>query len=72
VAFPSTHRADIDPGGNGTLNIPERIIEQYFVVTDVNVDGRYAGKSSVEGRSQGMIRVGAASWDVQVPRSVGE
>jgi hypothetical protein len=36
-----------------TLNIPERIIEQYFVVTDVNVDGRYARKSSVEGRSQG-------------------
>jgi hypothetical protein len=49
----------IDPGGNGTLNIPERIIEQYFVVTDVNVDGRHAGKSSAEGRSQWMIRVGA-------------
>jgi hypothetical protein len=53
VAFPSTHRADIDPGGNGTLNIPERIIEQHFVVTDVNVDGRYAGNRAWRGEARG-------------------
>ena len=52
----------IDPGidgrGDCTLNIPKRVVQQHFVVTDANADGRHAGVSTVEGRSQGMIRIG--------------
>ena len=48
----------IDPSGKGALNIPERIIEQYFVAAYVNADGRHAGKASPERRGQWMFRVG--------------
>src|SRR5260221_6328415 len=49
----------IDACGNCTLNISERVVQQHFVVTDVNAGGRHAGKSAVKGRSQRMFRVGA-------------
>ncbi len=42
----------IGSGGNGTLDIAARIIEQDFVVADVNADGRQPGKLPVERRSQ--------------------
>ena len=42
----------IDAGGNCTLNISERVVQQHFVVTDVNAGGRHAGVSTVKGRSQ--------------------
>jgi hypothetical protein len=49
----------IDACGNGTLNISERVVQQHFVVTDVNAGGRQAGVSTVKGRSQRISRVGA-------------
>ena len=49
----------IDACGNCTLNVPKRVVQQHFVVTDVNADGRDAGVSTEEGRSQWMFRVGA-------------
>jgi hypothetical protein len=48
----------IDACGNCTLNISERVVQQHFVVTDVNAGGRHAGVSTVKGRSQWMSRVG--------------
>jgi hypothetical protein len=49
----------IDARGNCTLNVSERVVQQDFVVTDVNAGGRYAGVSTVEGRCHWMIRLGA-------------
>src|SRR5258706_7208503 len=49
----------IDACGNCTLDISERVVQQHFVVTDVNAGGRYAGVTTVEGRSQWMSRVGS-------------
>ena len=49
----------IDACGNCTLTIAERVVQQHFVVTDVNAGGRHAGVSTVKGRSQWMSRVGA-------------
>ena len=49
----------IDACGNCTLNISERVVQQHFVVTDVNAGGRHAGVSTVKGRSQWISRVGA-------------
>jgi len=49
----------IDAYSNCTLNISERVVQQHFVVTDVNAGGRHAGVSTVKGRSQRMSRVGA-------------
>jgi hypothetical protein len=49
----------IDACGNCTLNISERVVQQHFVVTDVNAGGRHAVVSTVKGRSQWMSRVGA-------------
>jgi hypothetical protein len=37
-----------------------RIVQQHFVVTDMNADGWHPGKVTVEGRSQWMFRVGVA------------
>jgi hypothetical protein len=48
----------IDSGSNGTVNISARIVEQYFVVTNVNAERRHAGKASLEGRSQRLSWVG--------------
>jgi len=42
----------IDACGNCTLNISERVVQQHFVITDVNADRWHAGKSAVKGRSQ--------------------
>jgi hypothetical protein len=42
----------IDPCGNCTLNISERVVQQHFVITDVNAERWDAGKSAVKGRSQ--------------------
>ena len=42
----------VDPSSKGALNIPKRIIEQYFVATYVNANGWHARKLSVEWRSQ--------------------
>src|SRR2546422_4825199 len=49
----------IDAGGNRTLHISERVVQQHFVVTDVNEGGRHAGVSTVKGRSQWISRVDA-------------
>src|SRR5882762_5034714 len=49
----------IDACGNCTLDISERVVQQHFVVTDVNADGWHPGKLTAEGRSQWMLRVGA-------------
>jgi len=49
----------IDACGNCTLNISERVVQQHFVVTDVNSGGRHAGVSTVKRRSQWISRVGA-------------
>src|SRR5690242_16890526 len=49
----------IDARGNRTLDISERVVQQHFVVTDVNAGGRQAGVSTVKGRSQWLARVGA-------------
>jgi hypothetical protein len=49
----------IDACGNCTLNISERVVQQRFVVTDVNPGGRHAGVPTVKGRSQWMSSVGA-------------
>src|SRR5882724_8393154 len=51
--------SDIDARGCSTLNIFERVVQQYFVVTDVNAGSRHAGELTVEGRSQRLPRVGA-------------
>src|SRR5258708_29939705 len=48
----------IDGCGNCALNISERVVQQHFVVADVNAGGRHAGVSTVEGRSQWLSRVG--------------
>jgi hypothetical protein len=42
----------IDARGNCTLNISERVVQQHFVVTDMNADGWHPGKLTAEGRSQ--------------------
>jgi hypothetical protein len=55
----ASRRSGIDACGNCTLNISERVVQQHFVVTDVNAGGRHAGVSTVKGRSQWMSRVGA-------------
>ena len=38
---------NVDPGidarGNGTLDKPERVVEQHLVVTDVDAGRRHAG-----------------------------
>ena len=61
MRHPHPHlRSGIDPSSKGALNIPERIIEQYFVATDVNADRGHASKSAAERRSQWMFRVGAS------------
>jgi hypothetical protein len=39
----------IDAGGNGTLHIAERVVQQHLVVTDVNSGRRHAGVSTVKG-----------------------
>ena len=49
----------IDARGNCTVNISERVVQQHFVVSDVNAGARHAGESTAEGRSQWIFRVGA-------------
>src|SRR5258708_26029877 len=49
----------IDDCGDCTLEIAERVVQQHFVVTDMNADGWHPGKLTAEGRSQWMLRVGA-------------
>src|SRR5258706_2807994 len=49
----------IDACGDCTLDISERVVQQDFVVTDVNADRWHAGKPAVERRSQWKFRVGA-------------
>ena len=43
----------IDPGidacGDCALDISERIVQQHFVIADVNADRWHAGKSAVKG-----------------------
>ena len=55
---------NVDPGidarGSGPLDEPERVVEQHFVVTDMNAGRRHAGKSTEERRSQWLFRVGAS------------
>ena len=48
----------IDACGKRTLNKSERVVQQHFVVTNVNADGRHAGVATEKGRSQWMARVG--------------
>ena len=50
--------ARIDACRNSTLNISERVVQQHFVVTDINARRRHTGKSTVKGRSQRISRVG--------------
>src|SRR5712671_5955111 len=49
--------SDINACSNRTLNKPERVIQQHFVVTDINACSRHAGKSAEKGRSQWLFRV---------------
>src|SRR5258707_5545213 len=49
----------INSCSNCTLNKPERVIQQHFVVTDINASSRHAGESAEKGRSQWLFRVGA-------------
>ena len=49
----------IDAVGDGTLDITSRVIEQHFVVADVNADGRQPGKTSLERRREWIVGVGA-------------
>jgi hypothetical protein len=51
--------SDVGACGCCTLNISERVVQQHFVVTDVNAGGRHVGELTVEGRGQRVSRVGA-------------
>src|SRR5712671_4494301 len=48
----------VDACGNCALNVSERVVQEHFVVTDVNANGWHPGKLTVEWRSQRMSRVG--------------
>jgi hypothetical protein len=49
----------IDACGDCTLDTPERVVQQHFVVADVNSGRRHAGMSTVKWRRQWLSRVGA-------------
>ena len=51
---------DIDACGNCTLSIAERVVQQHFVIAQMDADGWDPGKLTVEWRSQWMFRVGAS------------
>src|SRR5258708_35791808 len=48
----------IDTAGYGALDVSSRVIEQHFVVADVNANGRQPGKTSLERRREWIVRVG--------------
>jgi hypothetical protein len=61
VRHPHPHiKPGIDACGNCTLGIAERVVQQHFVITDMNADGWHPGKLTVKWRSQWMFRVGAS------------
>jgi hypothetical protein len=49
----------VDSGGNSALDITARIIEQYFVVADVDAHLRQSGKPRIERRSARILRIGS-------------
>jgi hypothetical protein len=71
MCHPHPHiSSGIDACGNCTVNKSERVVQQHFVVTDVNAVGRHAGVSTVKGRSQWMSRVGASQVGVHEFRNL--
>jgi hypothetical protein len=52
-------KPSIDTMRHGALDVSSRVIEQHFVVADVNADGRQPGKASLERRRSWIVRVGA-------------
>jgi len=61
MGHPNPHiGTGVDACGSRTLDISERVVQQHFVVADVNACGRHAGVSTVKRRSQWLSRVGAA------------
>jgi hypothetical protein len=45
----------IEACGNCTLNISERVVQQHFVVTDVNAGGGYAECRPLRGEASGCL-----------------
>jgi hypothetical protein len=57
----------IDACGNCTVNISERVVQQHFVVTDVNAGGRHAGVSTVKRRNNSRPDAGAIYGAIDMP-----
>jgi len=61
VWHPHPHiKPGIDSCGNRTLNKAERVVQQHFVITDMNADGRHPGKLTLEWRSQWVSSIGTS------------
>src|SRR5712692_1087850 len=48
----------VDARRDGALYIAARVVQQHFVVSNVDADWRQTGQISVERRGQGILRIG--------------
>jgi hypothetical protein len=60
----------VDADRDGALYIAARVVEQHFVVSNVNADRRQAGQITVERRGQRIPRIGLAQIGADEPGSL--